>query len=72
MEAVREVIIDFLSSEKFAVYRNILAVFGAAYVLRKLARTLWWLGGGFRAYFLAPAGISRINLKQHGSWASEY
>lgn len=64
-------IVDLLTSEKFSVYRNILSVLGAAYVLNVLLRTILSLSGDFCAYFLAPCGISRINLRKYGSWASK-
>ena len=64
-------VVDFLSSERFIVYRNILSVLGAAYVFKKILRTVWSAAEGFRTYFLAPWGISRINLKKYGSWASK-
>ena len=67
----QQTVVDFISSERFTVYRNILSVLGAAYVFKKILRTVWSAAGGFRAYFLAPWGISRINLKKYGSWASK-
>ena len=51
--------------------RNIAAVVGTLYLLRKiisLMRTLW---GIEKAYFLAPWGIFRTNLKKYGPWAGE-
>ena len=47
------------------------AVIGAVYLLRILSRGLWELANAFRAYFLAPWGVSRKNLRKYGSWASE-
>ncbi|XP_019858238.1 PREDICTED: very-long-chain 3-oxoacyl-CoA reductase-like isoform X6 [Amphimedon queenslandica] len=60
---------DVFMSDRFCLYRNIAAVIGTAYVLRFLLKKLWALSGGFCAYFLAPWGISRINIKKYGSWA---
>ncbi|XP_019858264.1 PREDICTED: very-long-chain 3-oxoacyl-CoA reductase-like [Amphimedon queenslandica] len=61
--------VDVFMSDRFCLYRNIAAVIGTAYVLRFLLKKLWALSGGFCAYFLAPWGISRINIKKYGSWA---
>ena len=69
---VVERVVEFLTAEKFSVYRNIVSVLGAAYVLKVFISTFWSLSGGFCAYFLAPWGISRINLRKYGSWASKY
>ena len=52
-----------------AFCRNIAAVLGSLYILRLLWCQLWQLLGGFCAFFLAPWGISRINLKKYGPWA---
>ena len=49
--------------------RNSTAVVGIVLVLRLLLKQLWQLLGGFCAFFLAPWGISRINLKKYGPWA---
>ncbi len=53
------------------VYRNILCVLGAAFVFKKLFNSVWSAVGDINAYFLAPWGITRINLRKYGSWASE-
>ena len=49
--------------------RNVAAVVGSLYVVRLVWSQLWQLLGGFCAFFLAPWGISRINLKKYGPWA---
>ncbi len=67
-----EFLSEFLTSERFTVYRNVLAVLGAAYVFKKLFNTVWSAVGGINAYYLAPWGITRINLRKYGSWASEF
>ena len=64
--------IELLTSERFAVYRNILSFVGAACVLKFLVRSVWSLASGFCAYILAPRGVSRRDLRKHGSWASKY
>ena len=61
---------DFLTSEKFSMYRNVLSVLGAAYLLKVMIGNAWSLAGGFCAHFLAPWGISRIDIRKYGSWAS--
>ena len=61
--------VDLFMSDRFCVYRNVAAVIGTAYVLHFLLKRLWSLCGGFCAYFLAPWGIARINIKKYGSWA---
>ncbi len=50
-------------------FRNVAALVGAGYVLRLAISELYRLAGGFRAYFLAPWGISGVNLKKYGEWA---
>ena len=45
------------------------AVVGIVLVLRLLLKHMCQLLGGFCAFFLAPWGISRINLKKYGPWA---
>jgi len=44
-------------------------VVGSLYVVRLVWSHLRQLLGGFRAFFLAPWGIFRINLKKYGPWA---
>ena len=66
-----EQFVEFLTSDRYAVYRSIFTYLGAAYVLKVLATFLWSAAGGFCTYFLAPWGISSINLKKYGSWASK-
>ena len=64
-------IMDVFFSERFSLYRNVVAIIGAVWLLRILSRGLWELANAFRAYFLAPWGVSRKNLRKCGSWASE-
>lgn len=49
--------------------RDTALVIGAGCLLCAAWRELWTLVGGFHAYFLAPWGIGKTNLKQFGSWA---
>ena len=51
--------------------RNVAAIFGAGVLLKWMLKQVWQLSGGFCAYFLAPWGISQINLKKYGPWAGE-
>ena len=51
--------------------RNIAAVVGVLYLSNVALRRLHKLAGGLRAYFLAPLGISRTNLRKYGKWAGE-
>ena len=69
MEIVTQAV-DLFFSERFCFYRNIAAVLGAAYLLYVSINLLSYLASGFNAYILAPCGITRINLKKYGSWAS--
>ena len=64
-------VVEVLLSERFSLYRNVAAVIGAGYLLRILVRELFSLASDFRAYFLAPCGVSRVKLTQYGSWAGE-
>ena len=45
------------------------AVVGVLWLSWWLLKALKALAGDFCAFFLAPWGISRINLKKYGSWA---
>ena len=65
-----ELVIDVFS-ERYCVYRNVAAVVGAAYLLVIAVKALRTLTSGFCAFFLAPWGIGRTNLKKYGSWAGE-
>ena len=51
--------------------RNIAAVVGTLYLLRKIISLILTLWGIEKAYFLAPWGIFRTNLKKYGPWAGE-
>ena len=64
-------VVDVLLSEEYSLYRNIAAVVGAGYLLKIVSGHLWGLVSDFRAYWLAPWGISRVNLRKYGNWASE-
>ena len=52
--------------------RNVSAVIGALCVLRLLLSEGWSMLSGFSAFFLAPMGISRTNLKKYGKWAGQW
>jgi hypothetical protein len=52
-----------------SLYRNIAAVVGVCWFACLVWRQLKAVAGWFRAYFLAPWGIARINLKKYGPWA---
>jgi len=69
MEYYIGLLIDLFYSEQFCFYRNVAAVVGSLYLVRLVWSLLWQLLGGFCAFFLAPWGISRINLKKYGPWA---
>ena len=57
--------------EQFSFFRSIATVVGTTYIVNVLLQRLWGLGSVFCAYFLAPYGLSRLNLKKYGSWASK-
>lgn len=46
-----------------------MAVVGLGYVIRTSLSEGWSLVNGFCAYFLAPYGLGRTDLKKYGSWA---
>ena len=54
-----------------SIHRNVAAVIGTLILLRFSLRLLSNLCAWIRAYFLAPWGIGRTNLKKYGPWASE-
>ena len=60
-----------MSSIDLSAYRDIAAIVGVAYLSKYAIRSLLSLWSGFRAYYLAPWGIFRTNLKRHGEWAGE-
>ena len=64
-----EQILDLILSERFNLYRNFAAVLGTLWLSRFLFTELQSLGSGFLAYFLAPWGIYKTNLKKYGQWA---
>jgi hypothetical protein len=47
----------------------VVAVAGVLWLSWLTLRALKALAGDFCAFFLAPLGISWINLKKYGSWA---
>lgn len=47
------------------------AVIGALFVLWVALGAGWAVVSDFNAYFLAPLGISRIDLKKYGKWAGQ-
>jgi 17beta-estradiol 17-dehydrogenase / very-long-chain 3-oxoacyl-CoA reductase len=47
----------------------VVAVVGILWLSWLTLRALKALAGDFCAFFLAPLGISRINLKKYRSWA---
>jgi len=65
LDAVR----DLLSPDQWRILRDAVAIFGAGFLLKWILKQAWQLSGGFCAFFLAPWGISRINLKKYGPWA---
>ena len=68
---VTAVAMDIFSSERFSACGNVLAVVGVLFLLKITVNLLWHLGGGFRAYFLAPClGVGRIDLKKFGPWGA--
>ena len=50
---------------------NLVALVGAGVLAKVLVVKAWNLTSGFRAYFLAPWGIWRTDLKKYGEWAGE-
>jgi hypothetical protein len=50
----------------------VVAVVGVLWLSWLTLRALKALAGDFCAFFLAPLGISRINLKKYGSWAGMF
>ena len=50
-------------------HKNVVAVVGVFWLSWLTLKALKALAGDFCAFFLAPLGISRINLKKYGSWA---
>ncbi len=42
---------------------------GTFVIGRLILRELCGLLSGFRAFFLAPMGLGRTNLRKYGSWA---
>ena len=51
------------------LHRNIVAVVGTLWLVWLLLKAVKAVAGDLCAYFLAPWGISRINLKKYGKWA---
>ena len=70
MELVNSAV-DVFFSERYSFYRNVAAVVGAAYLLKMVASELCSFTSGFCAFFLAPWGIRRTDLKKYGNWAGE-
>eukprot|EP00731_Ephydatia_muelleri_P021413 Em0014g4a len=64
-----EFLSDLILSERFNLYRNVAAVLGTLWLSKCLLSELQTLGSGFWAYFLAPWGICRTNVKNYGQWA---
>ena len=58
-------------SERLSLFRSVAAMIGMVWLLKVVLGELLALLNTFRAYFLAPLGIFRMNLKKYGSWASE-
>ena len=54
-----------------SIHRNVAAVIGTLILLRFSLHLISNLCTWIRAYFLAPWGIGRTNLKKYGPWASE-
>lgn len=53
-------------------FRTVAAVVGALYLLRKILGTLCFLVPFIKAYYLAPWGIFRTDLRKYGPWAGKY
>ncbi len=53
-------------------HRNVAAVVGSLVLLRFTLRFLCNACSWLRAYFLAPLGLGRTNLKKYGPWAGEW
>ena len=50
---------------------NLVTIVGAGYLAKVLIGRAWRLASDFHAYFLAPMGIWRIDLKKYGEWAGK-
>ena len=50
-------------------YATATAVIGVLWLSWLTLKILKAFAGDFCAFFLAPLGISRMNLKKYGSWA---
>ena len=61
--------LDLTCSTTLPPSRNVAAIFGAGILLKWMLKHVWQLSGGFCAFFLAPWGVSRTNLKKYGPWA---
>ncbi|KAL5496970.1 hypothetical protein EMCRGX_G013351 [Ephydatia muelleri] len=53
----------------YGLLSNLVSIVGAGYLAKVLIGTAWRLASDFHAYFLAPMGIWRIDLKKYGEWA---
>jgi 17beta-estradiol 17-dehydrogenase / very-long-chain 3-oxoacyl-CoA reductase len=60
---------ELLMSERFFLLRAVATGVGALYLLKNVLVALFLLCPFLKAYFLAPYGIFRVNLKKYGSWA---
>ncbi len=54
-----------------STHRNVAAVVGSLVLLRFTLRFLCNACSWLRAYFLAPLGLGRTNLKKYGPWAGK-
>ena len=53
-------------------HRNALALLGAGYLLKRVLQEAYILANGIHAYFIAPRGLARQDLKKYGQWAGIY
>ena len=67
-----EGVANIFFSDRFCIYRNVVAAIGTVYILYCVCRMICTLFGNFRAYVLAPCGISTLDLTKYGSWSGNY
>lgn len=60
---------DIVMSERLCTFRIVAGVVGTLYLLKTALQTLTALRPFVTAYFLAPLGIFRTDLKKYGKWA---
>lgn len=67
----RKLFNQFVYTYMIPACSNLVSIVGAGYLAKVLIGTSWRLASGIHAYFLAPNGIWRTDLKKYGEWAGE-